>query len=220
VWTALPLRYYALVLGMAVVGAAAGQVVPWLLWGGPAAALVWWVLGFREIRRPALVSVGLATALPPEAEREIVEALTEMPGGTARQLLADIVRVGQRLAGEGDHANAAVLGDVLTGASRAARQVEGLEDSLLRLDRRAESGGDDRLLGAQDSISRGRDRLVQGLLDVLTTMGRTQGRVALAAGAGAASGDGIAGLALELEASLSANASARQEVEEYLTSAR
>lgn len=218
VWTALPIRYYALVLAMAVIGAAAGQVVPWMVWGGPAAAVIWWVLGFREIRRPALVSVGLATALPPEAEREVVEALTEMPGGMARQLLADIVRVGQRLAGEGDQANAAALGDVLMGASRAARQIDGLEESLLRLDRRAESGGDERLLGAQDAISRGRDRLVQGLLDVLTSLGRTQGRVALAAGAGAHSGEGIAALAAELEASLSANASARQEVEEYLVS--
>lgn len=220
VWTALPIKYYALVLTMAVIGAAASQVVPWMVWGGPAAAMIWWVLGFREIRRPALVSVGLATALPAAAEREVVEALTEMPGGTARQLLADIVRVGQRLAGEGDQANAAALGDVLTGASRAARQIDGLEESLLRLDRRAESGGDERLLGAQEAISRGRDRLVQGLLDVLTSLGRTQGRVALAAGAGAHSGEGIAALAAELEASLSANASARQEVEEYLVSTK
>lgn len=216
VWTALPLRYYALVLAMAMVGAAAGQVVPWLVWGGPVAAIVWWVLGFREIRRPALVSVGLATALPVAAERDVVEALTEMPGGTARQLLADIVRVGQRLAGEGNAADAEALGEVLRGASRAARQVEGLEESLLRMDRRAEAGADERLLSAQDAISRGRDRLVQGLLDVLTALGRTQGRVAQAAGASAQSGDGIASLAAELEASLSANASAREEVEEYL----
>jgi len=220
VWTAMPIRYYALVLAMAVVGAAAGQVVPWLLWGGPAAAVVWWVLGFREIRRPALVSVGLATTFPPDAEREIVEALTEMPGGTARQLLADIVRVGRQLAGEGSQADAEALGDVLSGASRAARQIEGLEESLRRLDQRSESEGDERLVGAQDAISRGRDRLVQGLLDVLTSMGRTQGRVAQTAGAIAHGEDGIATLAAELEASLSANASARQEVEEYLVAGR
>ncbi len=216
VWTALPLRYYALLLTMAVTGMAAGRVVPGLLWAAPSVALWWWFMGFREIRRPALVSVGLATALPAEAEREVVEALTEMRGGTARQLLADIVRTGQRLADHGGTIETAELGLVLAGASRAARQVEGLEESLVRLDRRAESEGDERLLGAQDAIARGRDRLVQELLDVLTALGRTQGRIAQSGAATADGGDGIASLAAELEASLSANADARREVEEYL----
>ena len=64
VWTALPLRYYALLVTMTMAGVAAGQVAPPLLWAAPATALWWWFMGFREIRRPALVSVGLATALP------------------------------------------------------------------------------------------------------------------------------------------------------------
>lgn len=209
VWTALPLRYYALILAMAVVGMAAGRVVPGLGWAAPAVALWWWFMGFREIRRPALVSIGLATALPADAEREVVEALTEMRGGTARQLLADIVRTGQRLVGEGGALGQEQLGQVLAGASRAARQVEGLDESLVHLDRRAEAGADARLVGAQDAIMRGRDRLVQELLDVLTALGRTQGRIAQV-------GDGISSLAAELEASLSANAAARREVEEYL----
>jgi hypothetical protein len=209
VWTALPLRYYALILTMALVGVAAGRVVPGLLWFAPLVALWWWLMGFREIRRPALVSVGLATALPPDAEREVVEALTEMRGGTARQLLADIVRVGQRLAGHDSATDLADLGQVLIRASRAARQVEALEESLVHLDRRAEAGGDERLLGAQDTITRGRDRLVQELLDVLTALGRTQGRIAQTE-------DGIASLASELEASVSANAEARRELEEFL----
>jgi hypothetical protein len=217
VWTALPLRYYALLLTMAVAGLAAGRVVPALLWSAPAVALWWWFMGFREIRRPALVSVGLATALPTAAEREVVEALTEMPGGTARQLLADIVRSGQRLAGHGGAIAQETLGQVLAGASRAARQVEGLEESLQRLDRRAEADSDARILGAQDAMERGRDRLVQELLDVLTALGRTQGRIAQAGAAAEAGGDGIAALAAELEASLSANADARREVEEYLS---
>ncbi|HEU5219223.1 MAG TPA: serine/threonine-protein kinase, partial [Gemmatimonadales bacterium] len=133
-WTALPPGYYALVLTMAGAGLAAGAVMSSMLWAGPAVALCWWFMGFREIRRPALVSVGLATTLPPDAEREVVEALTEMRGGTARQLLADIVRTGQRLAGENGAVEAVDLGPVLVGASRAARQVEGLEESLLHLD--------------------------------------------------------------------------------------
>lgn len=212
-WTALPIRYYALLLAMALVGMAAGAVVPALVWASPGAAAVWWVLGFREIRRPALVSVGLATPLPADAEREVVEALTELPGGTARQLLADIVGVGQRLAGGTDPSE---LGRVLAGASRAARQVEGLEESLTRLERRSEAEGEERHLSAQDALARGRDRIVQELLQVLTALGRTQGRVALAGASAAAGGDSLSALAQELEATLSADADARREVDQYL----
>lgn len=213
VWTALPVRFYALLLSMAVVGVAAGSIVPVLAWASPGVAALWWYLGFREIRRPALVSVGLATPLPADAEREIVEALTELPGGTARQLLADIVGVGQRLAG-GE--NAGELGRVMSGASRAARQIEGLEESLTRLERRSESEGEERHLSAQDVLARGRDRLVQELLQVLTALGRTQGRVALAGAQGALGGDGLAALARELEVTLSAQADARREIDQYL----
>ncbi len=66
-------------------------------------------------------------------------------------------------------------------------------------------------LGATEAVMLG-----QELLDVLTALGRTQGRIAQAGAAGERGGDGIAVLAAELEASLSANAEARREVEEYL----
>ena len=145
----------------------------------------------------------------------MVETLTEMPGGTARQLLADIVRSGQRLAEEAGDADQPALGQVLIGASRAARRVEGLEETLVHLDRRSESVGGDQFLAAEDSLARARDRLVQELLDVLTALGRAQGRVALA---GATEDGGLAALAAELEASLAANADAHREVEEYLAS--
>src|ERR1041385_9075696 len=98
------------------------------------------------------------------------------------------------------------------GASRAARQVAGMEESLTRLERRADaSAADAGLLEAIDVLERGRDRLVQELLEVLTALGRTQGRLA-----GAGAEDGLAALAAELEGTLSAQAAAEKELEAYL----
>jgi hypothetical protein len=218
VWTALPLRFYGLVMGMAVVGVAAGTVVSVVGWASPVVAALWGVMAVREIRRPALAAVGVATQLSPEVEREIVEALTELPPGTAKELLADVVRVGQRVAGSVGNgtpdaeARSDEVGRVLAGASRAARQVAGMEESLTRLERRADaSAADAGLLEAIDVLERGRDRLVQELLEVLTALGRTQGRLA-----GAGAEDGLAALAAELEGTLSAQAAAEKELEAYL----
>jgi predicted Ser/Thr protein kinase len=213
-WTAIPMQFHAMVMGMAVVGIATGAVVPLIGWASPAVAGLWWWLAVREISRPALASVGLATPLPPESEREVVEALAELPGGTARALLADIVRIGQRVAGAASGADRAErleeVGRILAGASRAARQVEALEESLKHLDRRADGSADPGMIAAQDALERGRDRLVQELLQVLTSLGRLQGRLA--------SGDeGLAALMGELEESLVAQAQALREVEEFLT---
>lgn len=222
VWTELPVRFYWLVLAIALVGAAAGTVVPMVGWASPGVAALWWLLAFREIRRPALASVGLATRLPADVERDVVAALTELPQGTARELLADIVRVGQRMSaavgGAEAPARMAEVGRVLAGATRAAREIAGLEESLAGLERRAESGTDPRLIGAADALERGRDRLVQELLEVLTAMGRTQARLALARATSSGSGDELATLAIALEESVSLRAAAQQEVEDLLAS--
>ncbi|HTO72834.1 MAG TPA: serine/threonine-protein kinase [Gemmatimonadales bacterium] len=219
-WAELPLRFYALVTAIAGVGIAAGAVVPLVGWASPAVAGVWWVLAFREIRRPALASVGLATKLPPEVEREIVSALTELPAGTARDLLADVVRSGQRIAQtlstSGELDRAGEIGRVLGGASRAARQIAGLEESLSGLESRPEWNSDPRLIGAADALERGRDRLVQELLEVLTSLGRSQGRMALAGTTTGPGGDQLSVLAAELEQSVLLRAEARREVEALL----
>jgi predicted Ser/Thr protein kinase len=221
-WTALPLRFHGLVMTMAVVGVAAGGVVPLIGWASPVVAGVWWVLAFREIRRPALASVGLATPLPPGAERAVVAALTELPRGTARELLADVVRVGGRMSGilsgtDADQRRAEV-GRVLEGASRAARQVAALEESLAGLERQAEANTDPKMIDAADALERGRDRLVQELLETLTAMGRAQGRLALAGAGSRTDGDDLAMLARELEESVALRAEAVAEVEASLGS--
>jgi hypothetical protein len=224
IWTQLPLRFYGLVMAIAVVGLAAGEVVPFLAWASPVVAGIWWVLAFREIRRPALASVGLATRLPPEAEREVVAALTELPEGTARELLADVVRVGQRmttaLAGADAEARMAEVGGALMGASRAARQVAAIEDSLTSLERRSEAGSDPRLIAAAEVLERGRDRLVQDLLELLAAMARTHGRLALAGEASRVGGDELSGLAAALEDSVGLRAEAEKEIEEFLMAER
>ncbi len=219
-WTALPVRFHGMVMTMAVVGIAAGGVVPIIGWASPFVAGLWWLLAVREIRRPALASVGLATPLPPGTEREVVAALTELPRGTARELLADVVRVGGRMSGIMNGAEAEVrraeVGRVLEGACSAARQVSALEESLASLERQAEANTDPKMIDAADALERGRDRLVQELLETLTAMGRAQGRLAVAGAASRAGGDELALLAKELEESVALRAEAAAEVEESL----
>jgi hypothetical protein len=94
--------------------------------------------------------------------------------------------------------------------------VAGLEESLASLEQRAESGTDPRLIGAADTLERGRDRLVQELLEVLTALGRTQGRLALAGVASSIGGDELSALARALEESIGFRAEAQREVEELL----
>jgi predicted Ser/Thr protein kinase len=219
VWAELPVRFYLMLLSMTVLGVAAGSIVPVLAWASPAVAGIWWVLAFREIGRPALASVGLATPLPADAEREIVAALTELPSGTARDLLADIVRVGQRVlslmrSGPDDSEDIAA---VLSNASRAATQVAGLDDSLASLEQRPEAAGDERLISAVAALERSRDRLVQQLLEVLTALGRIQGR--LASGAAGGREESLSGLTAALEASLGYRVEAESEVEALLEAA-
>ena len=224
IWAELPVRFYGLVMAIAVVGVAAGSVVPMVGWASPAVAGLWWLLAYRELKRPALASVGLATRLPADAEREVVAALTELPKGTARDLLADVVRVGQRMAAAMAGADAtertAEMGRLLAGASRAARQVAGLEESLASLEHRSEASSDPRLIGAADVLERGRDRLVQDLLEALTAMARTHGRLALAGEASRIGGDELSALAQALEESVGFRADAEREVEELLIAGR
>ena len=59
VWTALPLPFYGLIMGIVVVGAAAGTVVTVVGWASPLVAALWGVMAVREIRRPALAAVGV-----------------------------------------------------------------------------------------------------------------------------------------------------------------
>jgi hypothetical protein len=63
------------------------------------------------------------------------------------------------------------------------------EASLASLEHRSESGSDPRLIGAADVLQRGRHQLVQDLLEALTAMARTHGRLALGGEAARIGGD-------------------------------
>jgi predicted signal transduction protein with EAL and GGDEF domain len=94
--------------------------------------------------------------------------------------------------------------------------VAALEESLASLEHQAEANTDQKMIDAADALERGRDRLVQELLETLTAMGRAQGRLALAGAASRAGGDELALLAKELEESVVLRAEAAAEVEESL----
>ena len=150
------------------------------------------------------------SALPPEAEREAARTLAELPSGTARTLLIDLLR---RTAGS--PAGPALVGALVTAACAAARQLAALDRHLDTGDAQAE-----RLtsrpngLDALTRCEQGRDALVQRLLETTATLSRMTGDAALQA---ALPDSPLAAAARELAEEGRLQAEAAKEVELLLT---
>jgi hypothetical protein len=120
---------------------------------------------------------GFRSVLPPDAEREAVRTLAELPSGTARGLLIDLLR---RTAG-------AALDPVLVGALVVAACIAARE--LAALDRHLDLGDaqSERLALRPDGLDalarceQGRDALVQRLLEANATLSRVSGDAAVRA---------------------------------------
>jgi hypothetical protein len=155
--------------------------------------------------RPAGRSV-----LPHDAEQEAARTLAELPSGTARTLLIDLLR---RTAGS--PVGPALVGALVVAACAAARQ-------LAALDRHLDAGDAnvDRLtsrpqgLDALARCEQGRDALVQRLLETTATLSRMTGDAALQA---ALPDSPLAAAARELAEEGRLQADAAREVEGLLT---
>jgi serine/threonine protein kinase len=155
--------------------------------------------------RPAGRSV-----LPHDAEREAARTLAELPSGTARTLLIDLLR---RTAGS--PVGPALVGALVVAACVAARQ-------LAALDRHLDAGDAnvDRLtsrpegLDALTRCEQGRDALVQRLLETTATLSRMTGDAALQA---ALPDSPLAAAARDLAEEGRLQADAAREVEGLLT---
>jgi hypothetical protein len=155
--------------------------------------------------RPAGRSV-----LPHDAEREAARTLAELPSGTARTLLIDLLR---RTAGS--PVGPALVGALVVAACAAARQ-------LAALDRHLDAGDAnvDRLTSRPEGLDalarceQGRDALVQRLLETTATLSRMTGDAALQA---ALPDSPLAAAARELAEEGRLQADAAREVEELLT---
>jgi hypothetical protein len=134
--------------------------------------------GVLALRRPALTVSREASALSDETRARIAEAFAALPSGTARSLLADVVRRGQSvrrgLALRQDSSGIGVTVDELLAlACASARDLASLDESLAQFDR--ERSRDDGSAVWNDSLAeceRARDAAVQRLLDAVTVLGQ------------------------------------------------
>ena len=151
-----------------------------------------------------------------------MEALVSLPSGTARGLLADVVRASGALYATLDRTGderglAPSLGELVTAACRAAVDLADLDENLGRFERQRErfvSGSPERL-DALSRCERTRDALVQRLLEAMTAVARLRTQHAELA---EESEPTLADLTRELQAEAEAQAAAAKEIEALLGS--
>ncbi|MEP6686978.1 MAG: serine/threonine-protein kinase [Gemmatimonadales bacterium] len=223
-WGALPPHAWILAGAVVTAGGVAGTVaLPLLLWGSPlVAGLVLLHVG-RETRTPLVAPPRRAAAgLPPTLERTVVETLVTLPTGTARSLLADVVRtcgaLFDTIARDGDPRGLAPsLEELVTAACRAARDLADLDEQLARVERQRErlaAAGSERL-DALARCERTRDALVQRLLEAMTAVSRIRTSQAELSDAGESP---LGDVTRELQAEADAQAAAAKEIAELLRS--
>jgi len=150
------------------------------------------------------------SALPAQAERDAVRTLTALPTGAARRLLIDLLRRVSAMPQSAD-----LIGPLVVAACAAARELAALEQHLDAFDTERERLADPPAgwLDALARWERGRDAMVQRLLDATATLSRVSADVALRAASPRAS---LADLTRELDAESRLQAGAAREVEALL----
>jgi hypothetical protein len=216
-WAAVPTGFWMLLAAVVVAGGTAGlAVAPTLLATTPMVGTLL-VLGARRASRtPLVVPPPRKSGLPSAVENDVVRTLAELPPGTARSLLSDLVRMcaalGARLERTGDDRGLMPqLAELLGAACAAATDLSQLDENLGPFERQR-----DRLAvlpeGWLDTLARcerTRDALVQRLLEAMTVAGRLQGQQAAFA---AATDDSLADLTRELRQEGDAQGAAAREV--------
>jgi hypothetical protein len=220
-WRRLPGPYATMVAAVSVAGLGAGlTAMPLLLWTTPLMGGLLLAAASRELRTPLVAPVAVARELPPALESLAVRTLAELPPGTARSLLADVVRLARplfaRLArAADDRGQPAVLGELVTSACAAAADLAMLDDGLARFEReraRAASPSQD-WLDALGRSERARDALVQRLLEAMAVLGRLQSQATWAASEEEGT---LAEVTRELQAEAAAQAAAAAEIARLL----
>jgi tRNA A-37 threonylcarbamoyl transferase component Bud32 len=204
----LPASFHLMLVAVVIAGAAAGvSAAPSLRWVTPVFAGLLLLSARRGAVTPLVSVAPRKDALPSEVERRLVAALADLPAGTARDLLADLTRLGRTVsaalhrAGGLEDATPA-LGELLLAGADAATDLALLDESLGRFERQGERLAV-RPNGWADALARcerARDSLVQRLLDAMTVLGRLQGQAAELGGKELALDDTVAALRAEAEA--------------------
>jgi protein kinase-like protein len=196
-------------VGGAVAGVLAGT--PMLLLVSPlvAAALVSAAAVGRRV--PVWDTPRSGRRLPSAALGEAVGTLAQLPSGTARRLLLDLVR---RVAAR--PLESAPVGPLLEAACTAARELAVLEQHLDAFDAQSERAAEPSAawLDALSRCERGRDALGQRLLEAIAALSGVDGERALRA---ASPGETLAALTRDLVAEGRLQAEAAREVEALLS---
>ncbi len=216
-WRRIPSSFLATLLAVLVAGLVAGVLAaPSMLLATPLFAALLAFLAVRRLRTPMLRRTrGAALQLPPAAEGKVRDTLTSIPGGPARRLLQDVVRMAAGVHAQGAAPGGPDVEEPLAGLLRVSCDVVidlgHLDESLMILEgQKAQPEGErDGWLESQTRARRARDGLTQKLLEAMAVLGRT--RIAIASGEAAA--DRLTAFAAELEGDATAHAEARREVE-------
>jgi hypothetical protein len=152
----------------------------------------------------------------------VVDALVTLPPGTARSLLADIVRTSgalfATLARTGDNRSIGPsLVELVTAACAAARDLADLDENLTRFERQRERlvATSPERMDALARCERTRDALVQRLLEAMTAVARLRTQQAELS---AESEPTLGELTKELRAEADAQAAALRDIEALLAS--
>jgi hypothetical protein len=222
-WSALPPKAWLTAGAAVTAGTVAGAAaMPFLLWTSPIIGSLLLIGARRDARTPLVSPPRREAALPAALERTVIETLVALPAGTARSLLADIVRAGDALfatlAREGDERGIAPsLEELMKAACRAATDLADLDENLARFESQRErlAAAAPERLDALTRSERTRDALVQRLLEAMTAVARLRTQQAeLAKESDPALGD----LADELRREAEAQAAASRELEALLGS--
>jgi hypothetical protein len=196
--------------------------MPLLLWTSPMIGTLVLISARQDVRTPLVAPPAREALLPPALERLVVETLVSLPAGTARSLLADIVRtcgaLFATLTRDGDPRSiAGSLEELVTAACRAASDLADLDENLGRFERQRErmAGASAERLDALTRSERTRDALVQRLLEAMTAVARLRTQQAEL---NQESDPALGELAGELRRDAEAQAAASRELEALLGS--
>jgi hypothetical protein len=216
-WGAFPPAYYALVGSVVIMGEVAGGAMPLLLWTTPVFGALLLLGAHRVACSPLVTSPARPADLAPALEEQVLEALGRLPSGTARGLLADVVRTSRILLGQltrtGDpHRIGPAVGELLAAACVSASELADLDENLTRFERQRDrfAGLPEGWLGTLSRCERTRDALVQRLLEAMTVLGRLQMQSAEEAA------PLLSELTRELQSEAEGQAAAAEEIDRFL----
>ena len=167
-WQLIPVSYYGLLVAVFGIGA----WVSW--WSSPLVAVALWGLAYRTVRTPLLEASASESPLPTSLQDQLIETLGQLPDGTGRNLLIDLIRLVQSLflsfqiAGiQSDLTES--LSELLGSSCQVAIELNQLDTTLAQMEQRLrfEEFMPEEWLVSLSQCEQARDRLAQRFLEAI-----------------------------------------------------